>query len=83
MSTTGNQFVQEIAEAVAAKLRMEKPSKRVLTLDEAAEYVGLTPAALRQKAQRGAVPIVRFDKKFRFDRISLDLWIDSNTFESE
>jgi hypothetical protein len=78
MSTASNHFAQEIAEAVAAKLRTEKPAKRVLSLDEAAEYVGLTPTALRHKSQLGEVPTVRFDRVIRFDRVLLDEWIDAH-----
>lgn len=66
-----------IAEAIA--LRLGDCSvfvPRLLTLDQAAKYLGLTKEALKSKAHQGRVPIVELDKKLRFDRLDLDRMIE-------
>jgi excisionase family DNA binding protein len=68
-----------IAEALA--LRLGDCSvfvPRLLTLDQAARYLGLTKEALKAKAHLGKVPIVELDKKLRFDRLDLDRIIEQS-----
>lgn len=71
-------LVIEIAEAVVERLKAHTIKNRIVSLEDAAEYLGLTPAALRHKASLGEIPTIRFDKRFRFDRLELDNWIDSH-----
>lgn len=70
-------LLDAIAEAVASRI---KPAltKRVLTLAEAAEYIGLTEAALRHKVAARQIPYVSIDRKTRFDVRDLDRWIDEH-----
>lgn len=49
---------------------------RLLTLDQAATYLGLTKNALKAKVHLGRVPTVELDKKLRFDRHDLDRMIE-------
>jgi excisionase family DNA binding protein len=49
---------------------------RLLTLDQAATYLGLTKNALKAKVHLGRVPTVELDKKLRFDRHDLDKMIE-------
>ena len=51
---------------------------RLLTLDQAATYLGLTKDALKAKVHLGRVPTVDLDKKLRFDRLDLDRIIEEN-----
>ncbi len=64
-----------IAEAVVLRLR---DLAVLLTLAQAATYLGLTPDALKAKVHMGKVPIVEIDSKLRFDRQDLDRMIDQN-----
>ena len=73
---TGDLFIEEIAEAVARKLeRMVASQQRLLDVDDAAQYLGMTVHALRHKAGT-EVPVVKIDNKLRFDRRDLDRYID-------
>jgi len=47
----------------------------VLTLDEAAAYLRMSPSGLRGMAQRGAVPATKLGKLWRFDRCQLEAWV--------
>ncbi len=66
--TTGDQFFEALADAVAARVeRMLSCNQRLLGIDEAAAYLGLTPIALRHKAGV-EIPVVKIDSKLRFDQ---------------
>jgi excisionase family DNA binding protein len=68
-----------IADAVVARLTDSGVLiPRLLTLDQAATYLGLTKEALKAKVHIGKVPTVEIDKKLRFDRHDLDRIIDDN-----
>jgi hypothetical protein len=75
-SSAGDAMIEAIAEAVAIKLeRMAVTSQRLMDVEEAAKYLGMTPHALRHKAAVD-IPCVRIDTKLRFDRRDLDRYID-------
>ena len=68
-----------IAEAVASRLTDSRVLiPRLLTLDQAAKYLGLTKEALKAKVHLGRIPTVDLDKKLRFDRHDLDRMIEQN-----
>ena len=68
-----------IADAVASRLADRAVLiPRLLTLDQAALYLGLTKDALKAKVHLGRVPTVDLDKKLRFDRFDLDRMIEQN-----
>jgi len=69
-----------IADAVADRLRDigRIIAPRLLTLDQAATYLGLTKDALKAKVHMGRIPTVDLDKKLRFDRQDLDRVIEQN-----
>ena len=72
----GDAMIEAIAEAVAVKLsRLSTMSQRLMDVEEAAKYLGMTPHALRHKAAVD-IPCVRIDTKLRFDRRDLDRYID-------
>ena len=69
------------AKAVAEHLRGSlgnHTTRRVLTLDEAAEYCGLTRDSFKKKVVRDRLRKVRLDKCWRFDIADLDEWIDTH-----
>lgn len=68
-----------IADAVALRLADRAVlAPRLLTLDQAAVYLGLTKDALKAKVHLGRVPTVELDKKLRFDRQDLDRLIEQS-----
>ena len=68
-----------IAEAIASRLIDSNVLiPRLLTLDQAAKYLGLTKEALKAKVHLGRIPTVDLDKKLRFDRLDLDRMIEQN-----
>jgi hypothetical protein len=68
-----------IAEAVVSRLRDSAVlAPRLLTLNQAAVYLGLTPDALKAKVHMGRVPTVDIDKKLRFDKLDLDRIIEES-----
>lgn len=68
-----------IAEAVVSRLKDSAVlAPRLLTLNQAAMYLGLTPNALKAKVHMGRVPTVDIDKKLRFDKLDLDRIIEQS-----
>jgi excisionase family DNA binding protein len=51
---------------------------RLMDLENAATYLGMSSDALKTKALQGKVPGVKIDKKWRFDRVDLDRWIEDH-----
>jgi excisionase family DNA binding protein len=51
---------------------------RTWTNDEAARYIGVTPATLRVWVSRRRVPFVRVGRLVRFRRSDLDKYLDRN-----
>lgn len=57
---------EEIAQLVVEKLTQKGVIvPRLMALEQAATYMGMTKAALRYKALDGQIPSVQFDKKYR------------------
>ena len=74
--------VTALAKALAihleCALREATPAKRLMNVDEAAEYCGLTRDSFRKKVVRDRVRKVRLDKCWRFDKVDLDAWIEEH-----
>jgi hypothetical protein len=76
MNSTGDQFFAALADAVASRLEhIVGCTQRLFDVEQAAVYLGLTPAAVRHKAGV-EVPVVKIDSKLRFDRRDLARYID-------
>jgi hypothetical protein len=70
-------IVEEIAQAVFLKLEEKQVhTQRLVDIDQAARYLGMSPYSLRHKAGV-EIPVVRLDAKLRFDRRDLDKFIDA------
>jgi excisionase family DNA binding protein len=49
---------------------------RLMTVAEAADYLGLSPKALRRRVERQAVPFKRLGPRtIRFSQFTLDVWM--------
>jgi len=56
--------------------------KRYLTVDEAAEYLGLSRAALYDRVRRGQIDHIRMGRSLRFDMQDLDLMMRRQRVEA-
>lgn len=55
-----------------------KITKRLLTVNELAEYMGTTPKSIYTQKCKGKIPsdcIVKHGKSLRFDIVAIDKWI--------
>lgn len=77
---TFDRLLEVLAEKLAGKLSQE-PSRlypRLMTIDQAAVYLGRTREAVQHLVSSGKVPTVRADRRVFLDRNDLDRWIDDN-----
>jgi len=51
--------------------------KEILTLEEAAKLLEISPRALREAATRGEVPAQKIARQWRFSRFALHQWLNS------
>ncbi len=51
---------------------------RLLTIEQAAAYIGRKPSAIRSLEHKGLLPAVRGDSRIMFDIRDLDAWIEAN-----
>ena len=63
---------------IEAPERSTGVEKRLFTVLEAAEYLGLAEQTVRQWASMRKIPCVKLGTALRFDVSDLDEWIDSN-----
>jgi len=78
-NSTGNLGLDAFADAVAARIaaRLNAGQQpRLLSVKDAAAYIGRTPKALRHMIADGAVPTVREGGRIHLDRTDLDRWIE-------
>jgi excisionase family DNA binding protein len=63
-------FRDLVADVVREQLRdpTNQNPGQLLTADEAATLVGMTPSALRRAAERGTIPCRRIGRRLRFRR---------------
>jgi excisionase family DNA binding protein len=86
-STTANQdlLTPLIDAVVACVLERLQPylgamntRPRLLTVQQAAAYLGRTPEAIYGMRKRGTIPVVQTDGRVFFDIQDLDRWIEQN-----
>ena len=71
-------FAKAVAEHLKDSLGTRVATRRVLNLDEAAEYCGLTRDSFKKKVVRDRLRKVRLDRCWRFDIADLDTWINEH-----
>jgi excisionase family DNA binding protein len=62
--------------------RREGPTSEILTIDEVAEYLRLTPQTIYKWAQEKRIPAVKLGKEWRFRRSVIDRWFDEQLLGS-
>jgi excisionase family DNA binding protein len=60
---------------VSGNERRTAPNE-ILTIDEVAEYLRLTPQTIYKWAQEKRIPAVKLGKEWRFRRTVIDKWFD-------
>ena len=73
-------LLEILAEKLAGKLSQDgsRLYPRLLTIEQAATYLGRTREATQHLASSGKIPTVRSDRRVFIDRLDLDKWIDDN-----
>jgi excisionase family DNA binding protein len=89
-SATGNGFslesiVESLVERIAVKVRDrlgrdEGPhiAPRLLTVEQAAQYISRSRAAVQHMVAAAKLPVVRSDRRVFIDVRDLDRWIEEN-----
>lgn len=54
----------------------ERPSNEILTLEEVAGYLRLTPQTIYKWAQEKRIPAAKLGKEWRFRKSTIDRWLD-------
>ena len=57
--------------------------KRLFSVEEAAEYLSLSPWTIREMGTHGRLPVVRLGRRVLFDREDLDQWIELSKIRIE
>jgi excisionase family DNA binding protein len=60
------------------KAERESIKPRLLTIKEAATYLGRSVPAIRELIWKGDLPVVRPDRRIHLDILDLDKWIEKN-----
>jgi excisionase family DNA binding protein len=77
---TFDRLLELLAEKLANKLSQVPNSlvPRLLSVEQAAIYLGQTTEATQHLANAGKIPAVRVDRRIFLDRFDVDKWIDEN-----
>jgi excisionase family DNA binding protein len=65
-----------VDEKIAQAFRRRLPSKRWLTVPEAAAYLGISEVAVRARIKRGRIPVKHNGRSVLVDRVALDREIE-------
>lgn len=74
-------LADQLAEKVSQALQSSNPqtiAPRLLTVEQAAIYLGRTKDSVQHMAAIGKLPVVRTDRRVFLDRKDLDAWIEAN-----
>jgi excisionase family DNA binding protein len=69
---------QVMAEMQSKEQSKAAPQNRLLTVTQAAEFLGRTDKAVRQLVHKRIIPVVRFDRAIRIDRRDLEALVEQN-----
>ncbi len=61
-----------------ASKEQNRPLKRLLSVPEAAAYLGRTEGAFRELVYKGVIPAVKIDRRVQVDLYDLDRLIENN-----
>jgi len=58
----------------------DRPTKRLFSVKEAAQYLGISPWTIREMQWRGDLPYVKFSRRIFFALEDLDSFVERHTF---
>lgn len=80
-----NLLLQSIADGIAERISGQLGDRggtgvtpRLLSVEQAAVYIGRTKDSVQHMAATGKLPVVRTDRRVFLDRHDLDRWIEDN-----
>jgi excisionase family DNA binding protein len=82
MTTTGNTGLDALADAIANRVferiqaAQESDENRLMSVSEAAKYLGRTQSAVRHMIAKKMLPAVRRDGRVYLDRPDLKTWVE-------
>lgn len=80
-ASVADAFIDRIADAVAARLNSTPLAvPRLMSVTEAAEYLGRSRSAVVHLIQRGVIPVTKIGGRMQVDRGALDKVIAENTY---
>ena len=59
------------------------PDHEILTIEDVAHYLRLTPQNIYKWAQERRIPAVKLGKEWRFRRSVIDRWLDDQMFADD
>lgn len=59
------------------------PDNEILTIEDVAAYLRLTPQTIYRWAQEKRIPAVKLGKEWRFRRSIIDAWLDEQILGDE
>ena len=71
-----------IVDAVSATLKVQAPSLAPMNVEEAANFLHLTPSTLYKKTSEGTIPHRKLGKKLLFDRGELAAWVAQHSIKT-
>ena len=80
LDNLASRVAAKVAELIAPSGAV--PSRRLLNVDQAAEYLGRTREAVEHMIHSGKLPVVRIDKRISLDVRALDRLIEERTVDS-
>jgi excisionase family DNA binding protein len=72
------QVAQRLKPSMPGGTASQSSAPRLLTVEQAATYMGRTKASVQHMVPDGALPWVRSDRRVFLDRQDLDRWIEQN-----
>lgn len=73
-----DRFVSALATELAASQSKQRPAARLLTVKEAAAYIGRSEQAVQHMIHKRELVVVRKGRRVHLDRGDLDRWIEAN-----
>ena len=70
------QKLEELISEVRLLREQTKPTREIMSVPQAAEYLGQTEGTLRQWVRKRKVPFYKVNGSIKFRKSKLDRWID-------
>lgn len=62
---------------------MGQGPEKLLTVPEAAEYLGMAPNTIYVWSREGKLPSIKFSAAVRFRRADLEAWLDAHRLDAK